>query len=277
MEHGPLRDRLLALGAEITPFECRYFGATYPQGNKIEGLAALPPGPFVFFDSDSVIADELADLEIDFGRPAASMRREGTWPRLRAEGPDIKAIWGVLHERFGGCLEETLDIAWPEDHWRRYLYFNAGWFFGADPEAFRDAFLAAALSVRDDPPPELDGQALDPWLDQVALPLAVHALDGGRPGARGGIAEGVLDGGVAWHYRTLGLLYATAPDRVIERVEAAASEPDARAALSTHPPFRRAFYEGDGARARAMFDRAALPEDERPIRQALRKAGLWHR
>ncbi len=73
-----LRARLEELGAEILPFESRVFGAAYPHGNKIEGLAALPDQPFLFLDTDTLITGDLATLEIDFAKPSASMRREGT-------------------------------------------------------------------------------------------------------------------------------------------------------------------------------------------------------
>ena len=47
-----IRDALIALDAEIIPFENNHFGHDYPNGNKIECLLALPEGePFVFFDS----------------------------------------------------------------------------------------------------------------------------------------------------------------------------------------------------------------------------------
>lgn len=274
---GAQRDLLERLGAEITPFESRHFGGAYPQGNKIEGLAALPPGPFAFFDTDTVITAELAEVAIDFDRPAASMKREGTWPQVELYGPGFNDIWGVLHARRGGVLADTLDLSWPDEHWRRYLYFNAGWFFGADPEAFRRAFLDAALMIRDDPPEELACQELDPWLDQAALPLAVHELGGGRPGDRGGIRDGVFDGTHSFHYRYVPMMYATAPDHVIAAVEAAAAPNPVKKALKEHEPFRRFLYQPKGAKARALFDRADLPRKEQAIRNRLRREGLWIR
>ncbi|MEM7710226.1 MAG: hypothetical protein AAF264_05640 [Pseudomonadota bacterium] len=273
----PHRAILKTLEAEIRPFDSRHFGETYPPGNKIEALAVLPPGPFVFFDTDSVITNELADLPIDFDRPAASMKREGTWPKLDLYGSNYNDIWGVLHARQGGDVRDTLDRGWPDNHWRRYLYFNAGWFFGADPQAFHHAYLNAALMIRDDPPPEIAGQILDPWLDQAALPLAIHALGGGRPGDQGGIADGLLDESHSVHYRFLPLLYATASDDVIRKVECAARLPEIEAVLRDYEPFRQFLYEGKGAAARALFDRTALPRKEQPIRQKLRQAGLWVR
>ena len=61
------------------------------------------------------------------------------------------------------------------------MYFNAGWFYGADPKAFGERFLEYALAVRDDRPDALVIQSLDPWLDQVVLPLVIHSFGGGRP------------------------------------------------------------------------------------------------
>ena len=39
----PFREALEGYGAEIVPFSSRHFGQSYPYGNKIEGLTALPP------------------------------------------------------------------------------------------------------------------------------------------------------------------------------------------------------------------------------------------
>ena len=278
---GPQRALLTDLGAEIVPFHNWHFGGYYPQGNKIEGLTALPPGPFIFFDTDTVITAELANLDIDFARPAASMKREGTWPTVDLYGPGLRDIWQSLHARRGTDLAATLDPDWPEEHWRRYLYFNAGWFFGDDPLAFHRAFRDAALMIRDDPPPEIVCQQLDPWLDQAALPLAVAELGGGRPGSRpqdrGGIAEGIFDGSHSFHYRFLPLMYATAPDNVIAATEAAVAPNRVKKVLKDYEPFRRFLYQPKGAKARALFDRDALPRKEQAIRNRLKREGLWLR
>ncbi|WP_245190876.1 hypothetical protein [Jannaschia formosa] len=274
---GPQRSLLESLDAEFVQFENIHFGADYPHGNKIEALAAMPPGPFVFFDTDTVVTGELAELEIDFTRPAASMRREDTWPTAGLYGPDINTIWGDLHSKRGGRLEDTLDEDWPVNHWRRYLYFNAGWFFGEDPQAFHRAFLDAALTIRDDPPDSVATQELDPWLDQAALPLAIHELGGGRPGGKGGIADEVFDGSHSFHYRYIPLLYATAPDHVVASLEAAAAPNAVKKVLKRHEPFLRFLYQGKGARARALFDRADLPRREQAIRNRLRRENLWIR
>ena len=60
-----VRALLADLDAEIVPFENRVFGETYPYGNKIEALAALPPdAPFVFFDTDTLVLGPLSQVPL---------------------------------------------------------------------------------------------------------------------------------------------------------------------------------------------------------------------
>ena len=262
------------LGAEILPFENTAFGEAYPQGNKIEALAALPADePFLFFDTDTLITGELADVPFAFDRPTASLRREGTWPKPTLYGPGHSGIWKALYDRFGLDFDSSLDHSQPEGYWKRYLYFNAGWFFHADPAAFGRRFRDYATQIRDDPPPELTGQSLDPWLDQIALPLVIHSFGGGRDT----LPEGVLDGAVSCHYRHFPLLYAREDDRVVEVLEEVAAPNRIKKVLKRHEPIRRMVYQGRGKKVRAMFDRANLPRREQAIRNRLRAAGFWMR
>lgn len=178
-----LRAALQSLGAEIRPFVARHFGRAYPHGNKIEALAVLPADePFVFFDSDTLITGPLDRLAGNFSRPSASMRRSATWPEPPLYGPGFGEIWKSLYDRFGLDFEASLDLRHPDEDWERYLYFNAGWFLGPDPQLFGRLFLDWAVAVRDDPGEALACQSLDPWLDQVVLPLVIHALGGGGRG-----------------------------------------------------------------------------------------------
>ena len=273
IESAP-RAALEELGAEIVPFEARHFGETYPQGNKIEALAALPPGaPFLFFDSDTVVTGALSALPFDFTRPTASMRREGTWPVIELYGPGYAQIWKALYDRFGLDFESSLDLGEPDEYWERYLYFNAGWFCGADPARFGATFLDHALAIRDAPPPELALQPLDPWLDQIALPLVIHGLGGGRPGPE--LAG--LDGDATCHWRVLPLAYARESDRVIEVIEAAAAPNRIKRVLKGYEPMRRMIYQGRGHKLRALFDRDNLPRREKALRNQIKRAGYWMR
>ena len=265
------RALLVSLGAEIIPFTARHFGAAYPQGNKIEALPVLPAGEaFVFFDTDTLITGPLDRLPFD-GRPTASMRREATWPEPPLYGPGREAIWKSLYDRFGLDFASSLDPSHPREHWERYLYFNAGWFHGPDPAVFGQRFLDWALAVRDDPPEALASQSLDPWLDQVVLPLVIHSLGGGRPGPE--LAG--LDGDVTCHYRKLPLLYAREPEGVLDVLESAVSPHRIKSRLKDWEPAKKLIYQGKGRdKVRRLFA-DGLPASERPIRQILKKSGWW--
>ncbi|MDQ7262298.1 hypothetical protein NM680_10890 [Paracoccus sp. PS-1] len=269
------RAALAAFGAEILPFTATHFGAGYPYGNKIEALALLPPGePFVFFDSDTLVTGPLERLSLDFARPSASMRRSATWPEPPPYGPGYGAIWKSLYDRFGLDYESSLDRSQPDEHWERYLYFNAGWFFGADPQEFGRRFLDWALAIRDDPGEALACQSLDPWLDQVALPLVIHSLGGGRPGPE--LAG--LDGWATCHYRNLSLLYARESDAVVALIEELAADPRIAPLLADDEAARHLIAEGAGrSRIRPLFAGEDPPPTEKAMRQRLRRAGLWFR
>ncbi|MBV7378487.1 hypothetical protein [Maritimibacter dapengensis] len=268
------REALEKLDAEIVPFESRHFGAAYPQGNKIEGLACLPPNePFVFFDSDTIVTGRLSHVPFDFSRPSASMNREGTWPQIELYGPGYTEIWRSLYDRFELDFESSLDTSEPDEYWGRYLYFNAGWFFGDDPKAFGERFLDYALTIRDDRPEPLVVQELYPWLDQIALPLVIHSFGGGRPGPE--LAG--LDGDITCHWRVLPLAYARESDATITALEQAASPNKVKKVLKAHEPMLRMIYQGRGHKVREMFDRDDLPRQEKIMRNRIKKEGFWLR
>ncbi|MEY1556077.1 hypothetical protein AB3Y40_10635 [Yoonia sp. R2331] len=265
---------LTELGAEVIPFENQHFGEAYPYGNKIEGLATLPAGePFIFFDTDTLVTGELMGLDINFDYPSASMKREGTWPVEELYWPGYTAIWKSLYDKFGLEFESTLDVSQPDEYWQRYLYFNAGWFIGHDPEAFGARFLEYALAVRDDRPEELVIQPLDPWLDQVVLPLVIHSFGGGRPGEN---LNG-LDGALTCHYRMLPLFYARESDHAVQVMETVAAPNKIKKWLKNYEPFKRMIFQGRGQKVRAMFDQNDLPRPEKKLRNKIKSAGFWMR
>lgn len=278
-DHDPrmmpdIKAALTALDAEVQPFTNEYFGQSYPQGNKIEGLQTLPAGdPFVFFDSDTLITGDIGAVDFNFASPAASMNRTGTWPVEDLYWPGYAAIWKSLYDKFGLDFETSLDLSQPDEFWQRYLYFNAGWFFGSDPAAFGQKFTEYAVAIRDNAPPELVIQPLDPWLDQVALPLVIHALGGGRPGPE----LGGLDGDLTYHYRLLPLFYARGTDDQIATLEEVCAPNKIKKLLKQHEPFKRMVYQGQGHKVRALFDRTDLPRREQAIRNKIRAAGFWVR
>ncbi|MDJ0992366.1 MAG: hypothetical protein QNI90_02220 [Dinoroseobacter sp.] len=261
-------------GAELVQFDSKLFGARYPQCNKIEALAVLPEGkPFIFFDTDTLFLGELTEVPFDFAHPSASMKRTNTWPRPTLYGPGYTRIWQSLYDRFDLDFESSLDASFPDEYWERYLYFNAGWFFGACPREFGALFAKIATEIEQDPPDELIGQTLDPWLDQVALPLVIHALGGGRDSRYAGL----LDGHVTCHYRLLPLLYARESDDVVEALERVTAPNRIKKVLKTSEAARRMIFQGKGRQARALFDRADLPAREQAIRNKLKREKLWLR
>lgn len=267
------RKTLIDLGATILPFEARVFGSDYPNGNKIEALAELPDAPFLFLDTDTLVTGPLSQIAFDFTRPSASMRRENTWPKAELYGPSATQTWQALYDRFGLDFDSSLDPTQPQDYWQRFLYFNAGWFFHESPRAFGNRLLAWARDIRDAPPAELVCQELYPWLDQIVLPLVIHSFGGARPGPE----LAALDGSATCHYRTLPLLYARESDRAVEVLETLAADPRLRPVLRHWGAFKRMVIQGEGAKARALFDRADLPRREQTIRNTLKREGLWVR
>ena len=270
-----MRDALERLGAEIVQFQNSVFGESYPNANKAEGLSALPEGePVVFFDTDTLITGKISALPFDHARPTASMRREATWPKIELYGPGYTETWRSLYDRFELDFDSSLDLSQPEEYWQRYLYFNAGWFTAPCPRTFGARFTEIMHDIRDDPPEELVCQPLFPWLDQIALPLAIHEAGGGRPPAE---LAPLDDGRAACHWRALPLLYAREDDAVVRCLEEVTAPNWLKTILKEYEPFRRLIYQGRGARVRALFDRSALPRRERAIRNRIKSEKLWMR
>lgn len=265
---------LETFGAEIIPFDTPEFGEGYPNGNKIQALLAMPKGePFVFFDTDTLILDDLGRVPFDFSRPGASQNVTGTWPKIELYGPGYTQVWKSLYDRFGLDFHSSLDLSQPDEFWKRYLYFNAGWFFYKCPHEFGQRYLHYATEIRDNPPPELICQPLWPWLDQIALPLVIHSFGGGRDM----LPMGLLDGQVSCHYRLFPLLYARESDHVIKVLEQIAEPNAVKKVLKQYDPIKYMIYHGRGQKTRALFDQTDLPRKERAIRKRIKENGFWMR
>jgi len=274
IQTADIRAALADLGAEIIPFDSRYFGSSYPYGNKIEMLGALPKGePFVFFDTDTLITGALSDVPFDFDRPGASLRREGTWPIPQLYGPGYAGLWKSLYDMFDLDFDSSLDLTQPDEYWQRYLYFNAGFFYYRCPHVFGKKFLEYALAIRDNPPVELCAQSFDPWLDQIALPLVIHALGGGKDS----LPPGLLDGSITCHYRLLPLLYARESDHAIQVLERVTAPNRLKKVLKGSEAVKRMVYQSRGHKVRALFDQNDLPRKEQALRNRIKKNGFWIR
>lgn len=268
------RALLKDMGAEILPFDSVHFGERYPNGNKVEALAALPAGkPFLFFDTDTLVLGPINEVAIDFNRPTASMAREATWPVPPLYGPGYGEIWQSLYRRFDIPFEPTLNRDYPVNDWQHYLYFNAGWFTGPCPQRFAQTMIEIMTGIRDKRPPELAAQVIYPWLDQIALPLAIASEGGGRPGPE----MAGFDGALTRHYRAMPLFFARASDDEIAKMREIAAPNKVKKVLKSHDPFKRMIFQNRGDKVRAMFDQTALPTAERLIRNQIKRAKLWMR
>jgi hypothetical protein len=210
-----------------------------------------------------LITGDLMTVGFDFTKPTASMKREGTWLEEELYWPGYPAIWKSLYDKFGLEFESTPDLSQSDEYWERYMYFNAGWFYGANPKAFGERFLEYALVI----------QFLDPWLDQVVLPLVIHSFGGGRPAP----ALDGLDGDVTCHCRLLPLFYARESDHAVKVMEDVATPNKIKKWLKQYDAFKRMIYQGRGQKVRAMFARSDLPPREKQIRNRIKSAGFWVR
>lgn len=264
-----IRRELRALGAAIMPLHNKLFGARYPQGNKIEALTLLPKGEgFAFFDTDTLITGPIADVQA--GPPTASGLVEPTWPREPLYGPSLAKIWGALYDRFGLDMAATLDMRFGPDDWRRYLYFNAGWFTGDCPQAISERLRRYAQDIEQNPPPELATQTLYPWLDQIALPLAVAALGGGK-------RETGLDGPRALHYRALPEIYAYGSDHAVAVLEQVSRAPHLWDIFNQHVAFRRMIFKENGPVLRQIIAGSPPPFTYWGRKKQIMDAGHWVR
>ncbi|MGP9790430.1 hypothetical protein [Roseinatronobacter sp. NSM] len=266
-----IRRELRALGADIVPLHTRIWGGAYPNGNKIEALRLLPKGEgFAFFDTDTLITGPLDRLAV--ARPTASVRVEPTWPRISLYGAGFAEIWGALYDRFGLDIGPTLDTRFGDDDWRRYMYFNAGWFTGPCPQEFGALFEHYAREIAASPPQNMATQALFPWLDQIALPLVVAKLGGGRPEAGTG-----LDGALSLHYRALPVIYACGSDAAVDVLEQVTGAPHLWDIFNQYVSFRRMVFKHQGRDLRAQLDRARLPRSYGKLQNLIREMGHWVR
>ena len=268
-----IREALLRLGAHIIPLNNKHFGQSYPHGNKIEAVKLLPEDlPFLFLDTDTLVLDDLSKIPIDFDRPTASLKREGTWPKAVPNGSSRHEIWKSLYDKFDLDFEASLDLSKDDDDWEKYLYFNAGFFFARSSQEFGSLFEHYACEILKNPPKALEGQKMYPWLDQIALPLVIHKLGGGR----NGLPSGLIDGKITCHYRTLPLLYAREDLRVVARLEELANAPELEPLLSEYEPFKRLIFDGEGAKLRQKLQGRKFA-NERELRKEIKGLGLWMR
>ena len=267
------RDLIAELGAEFIAFDNKIFGESYPYGNKIECLTAIPNDkPFLFFDSDTLILDELCDVPFDFSRPTASLRRTATWPQPLGPGHHYADIWKDCYDICGVDYTSSLDEQFSAQDWRRYLYFNASFFFYESPTKF-GALPRVCPKDQKQHAPSDHPTIFRPLAGPSGFAHGYSQLWGGRHT----LARGWLDAKTSCHYRRIPLLYAREDDRVITTLERLANQAHIRARLSQHPAFQRMIYQKQGRRLRGMIDRSHQPTSEVALCNKLKAFGYWIR
>jgi hypothetical protein len=76
-------------------------------------------------------------------------------------------------------------------------------------------------------------------LDQVALPLVIHGLGGGRDA----LPSGFLDGTHSCHYRLMPLLFARESDHLVDTLREVAAPNKIKKVLKEYTPFKRMIYQ----------------------------------
>ena len=105
-----------------------------------------------------------ADPQADLLGAEAVQPSAGIQQSAKLYGPGYTAIWKSLYDMFDLDFESSLDLSQPDEFWRRYLYFNAGYFYYESPHQFGTRFTDYAVKIRDNGPEAIRCQSLDPWL-----------------------------------------------------------------------------------------------------------------
>ncbi len=182
----------------MRPFTSRHFGAAYPYGNKIEGWRSCRRANLRLLRQRYADHGALGPDRLSVCAACGLDAARGDLARPRPGWPGHAAVWGSLYAQAGLDFDASQDPDFGPDDWRRYLYFNAGWFFGADPAAFGARFLATALMIRDRTPRRLTASPCTPgW---IRWPCRADDPCDGRRAAGAGPCR--LDGAVTCHWRT---------------------------------------------------------------------------
>ena len=158
------RAQLLEFGATIVPI-VNPIGTDYPIGNKLACIDVPTTAQrIVFLDSDMLCLRDIGDpacLRVPFAAKPADLR-------TFAGGADA---WRPLYAAVGATLPE-LRLPTTVSGEFGLPYFNSGVIFVDNGVGFGRAWIDCARAIGNVAPMPAQRH----WLDQVALPLAVHKL-----------------------------------------------------------------------------------------------------
>jgi|GEM_PF-3951485 len=175
-------ESLLSCGVSVTSFGNADYGATYPISNKIYAIRKVgrTARDVFFIDSDCLFLGEVETLiggtPGPTGNTLGACTAERSFPRKSKTYSD-RDIWGAIYRKFGIDPDAAVGGDGAATEGGAFPYFNAGALFIRNAAAFCDLWLRVALEIDKRDIPELDGQKIYPFLDQISLPVAM-ALGG---------------------------------------------------------------------------------------------------
>ncbi len=156
---------LRSLGATLVPFDNSHFGSTYPQANKIYAVAAMNADYVTFLDTDIFCANPLEFFQESECFVAKSASK--TFPNPKSK-TDPQRVWHSVYELLN--LDAEAHLALP--------YYNAGVIGIKNPKEFGQTWLKAAITIYESKLQILEDQRTLPYLDQIALPVALRLVEG---------------------------------------------------------------------------------------------------
>lgn len=166
---APTQAALQRLDVQLVPFTPE-FAPHYPIGNKVGLLKLLPEGqPGMFLDSDMLSLQRWQPEQLLAGCAVAAKPADvGTWGDEQ-RWQQVYALAGLALPERRVRLTVSGQLSLP--------YFNAGAVAAREPAQLGEAWLAATRQLHDC---DLDIGERYPWLDQIALPLAMARQDSWR-------------------------------------------------------------------------------------------------
>lgn len=268
---GEIAELLQHYGAKIVPFRNVKFGAKYPISNKIYALSALPRDEaFLFLDTDHVVTGSFEAASLNFHRPSGAYEVP-RFPRETKFGWSRADVWDALYAKFNISTDQWKRAPRRPDDPNVYPYFNAGSFYYARAGLFYELLRYVAEAIYDDPPDELSGQALFPWLDQISIPLVMCLLGADNHQYR----DDHPLSKVAFHYFSKARLCMPRHARVLEVALSAIETSDHRDLFVNADSYYYFFGEGREYIS-SIIRRDPEHYDRFPnLRNELKKVGKW--
>ncbi len=136
----------------------------YPIGNKITSMAKID-GPTIFLDSDMMLLKPFSWHYELSGEFASKLADVDTFSRGGGQ-------WSVIYDLFDKEMPPKEYKATTTGELMR-PYFNAGFISVKDGRIFSESWAETARRI--DEAKEIVNKR--PWLDQIALPIAINLLD----------------------------------------------------------------------------------------------------